>query len=74
MSSPSAAEKSATGFGWRTPTVVVICGCLVAMFAFGPRSSLGFFLTPMSQEHHWGRDVFSWALAIQNILWGLGQP
>ena len=74
MSSPSAAEKSATGLGWRTPTVVVLCGCLVAMLAFGPRSSLGFFLTPMSQEHHWGRDVFSWALAIQNILWGLGQP
>jgi MFS family permease len=60
--------------GWRTPIVVVICGCLIAMIAFGPRSSLGFFLTPMSQEHHWGRDVFSIALAIQNLLWGIGQP
>ena len=58
----------------RTPMVVVICGCLIAMIAFGPRSSLGFFLTPMSQEHHWGRDVFSIALAIQNLLWGIGQP
>jgi MFS family permease len=74
MSSPSAAEKSATGLGRCTPAVVVLCGCLVAMLAFGPRSSLGFFLTPMSQEQHWGRDVFSWALAIQNMLWGLGQP
>jgi MFS family permease len=44
------------------------------MLAFGPRSALGFFLTPMSQEHHWGREVFSLALAIQNLLWGLGQP
>jgi len=44
------------------------------MLAFGPRSSLGFFLTPMSQENHWGREVFSMALAIQNLLWGLGQP
>ncbi len=60
--------------GWRTPIVVVICGCLIAMIAFGPRSSLGFFLTPMSQEHHWGRDVFSMAIAIQNLLWGIGQP
>jgi MFS family permease len=60
--------------GWRTPAVMVLCGCLIAMIAFGPRSSLGFFLTPMSQEYHWGRDVFSMALAIQNLLWGIGQP
>jgi len=60
--------------GWRTPAVVLVCGCIIAMVAFGPRSALGFFLTPMSQEHHWGRDVFSMALAIQNLLWGLGQP
>ncbi len=74
MSIKQAADKSASIVGWRTPTVVVVCGCLIAMLAFGPRSSLGFFLTPMSQEHHWGRDVFSMALAIQNLLWGLGQP
>ena len=69
----SIAVKQAS-LGWRTPTVVVVCGCLISLIAFGPRSSLGFFLTPMSQEHHWGRDVFSMALAIQNLLWGLGQP
>ncbi len=74
MSMQQAADKSPSVVGWRTPTVVVVCGCLIAMLAFGPRSSLGFFLTPMSQEHHWGRDVFSMALAIQNLLWGLGQP
>jgi len=53
--------------GWRTPIVVVVCGCLIAMIAFGPRSSLGFFLTPLSKEHHWGRDVFSVAPAIMNL-------
>src|SRR5476651_2423298 len=72
MSSQTAAEKSA--MGWRTPTVVVLCGCLIAMISLGPRSSLGFFLTPIGQANHWGRDVFSMALAIQNLLWGLGQP
>src|SRR6476646_5798168 len=60
--------------GWRTPLVVLICGCLISMISFGPRSALGFFLTPMSQENHWGRDVFAMALAIQNLLWGVGQP
>jgi MFS family permease len=66
--------QSALRVGWRTPAVVVVCGCLIAMISFGPRSALGFFLTPMSQEHHWGRDVFSMALAIQNLMWGVGQP
>src|SRR5215468_4715162 len=60
---------------WRPlPGAIVICGCLIALLSFGPRSSLGFFLTPMSQEYHWGRDVFSLALAVQNILWGAAQP
>ena len=44
------------------------------MVSFGPRSSLGLFLTPLSSANGWGRDVFGLALAIQNILWGLGQP
>jgi MFS family permease len=59
---------------WRTPAVVVACGCLIAMISFGPRSSLGFFLTPLSETNHWGRDVFALAVAIQNLLWGIGQP
>jgi MFS family permease len=59
---------------WRTPAVIVGCGCLIALISFGPRSSLGFFLTPQSQANGWGRDVFGLALAVQNILWGLGQP
>jgi len=44
------------------------------MISFGPRSSLGFFLTPLSEANHWGRDVFALAVAIQNLLWGIGQP
>jgi MFS family permease len=68
---PSPATPSA---GWRTPFVIVTCGCAIALLAFGPRSALGQFLTPMSLTYGWGREVFSLALAIQNLLWGLGQP
>ena len=60
--------------GWRTPLVIIICGCVIALLSFGPRSSLGFFIQPMSREFTWGRDVFGLALALQNLLWGLGQP
>ncbi len=44
------------------------------MLTFGPRSTFGFFMQPMSREFSWGRDVFGLALALQNLLWGLGQP
>ncbi len=74
MSAQSTTGQSIGNVGWRTPLVVVICGCLIAMISFGPRSSLGFFLTPLSQANHWGRDVFALAVAIQNLLWGIGQP
>jgi MFS family permease len=59
---------------WRTPLVIIISGCVIAMLAFGPRSAAGQFLTPMSMNFGWGREVFSLALAIQNLLWGVGQP
>jgi MFS family permease len=59
---------------WRTPLVIIICGCAIALLSFGPRSSFGFFVQPMSRELAWGRDVFGLALAFQNLLWGLGQP
>src|SRR5437763_8539602 len=59
---------------WRMPLVIIVCGCIIALLSFGPRSSLGFFVQPMSREFTWGRDVFGLALALQNLLWGLGQP
>ncbi len=59
---------------WRTPLVIIICGCAIALLSFGPRSSLGFFIQPIGRDFAWGRDVFGLALALQNLLWGLGQP
>jgi len=59
---------------WRTPAVILVCGCLIGVIGFGPRSGLGFFLTPMSSAQGWDREVFSLALAIQMLLWGAAQP
>ena len=67
-------SQAARQVGWRTPLVVIVCGCVIAMVSFGPRSSLGFFLTPLSSANGWGREVFAFAVAIQNLLWGIGQP
>jgi len=57
---------------WRTPFVILASGCLIAIVGFGPSRTLGFFLTPLSAANHWGRDVFAFALAVQNLLWGAG--
>ena len=54
--------------------MILICGCLIGTIGFGPRSALGFFLTPMSQVLGWGRDVFGLALAIQVLVWGVVTP
>jgi len=59
---------------WRTPLVILLCGCLIGVVGFGARGGLGFFLAPMSNAHGWGRDVFALALAIQMLLWGAAQP
>ena len=67
----SAASRLST---WRTPMIIIACGCAIGLLGFGPRSALGFFIQPMSREFAWGRDVFGLALAVQNLLWGLGQP
>jgi MFS family permease len=68
---PSAGWRSDS---WRTPAVVLICGCLISMVGFGPRSTLGFFLTPMSHDQGWGREVFAFSVAIQTLLYGAAQP
>jgi MFS family permease len=59
---------------WRTPAVIVVCGCLISMIGFGPRSTLGFFLTPMSTANGWGREVFALSVAIQTLLHGAAAP
>jgi MFS family permease len=59
---------------WRTPAVIVLCGCLIATLSYGPRSSFGFFMTPMTADNAWGRDVFALSVAIQTLIYGMAQP
>lgn len=59
---------------WRTPAVVIFCGGLVLMLALGIRQSFGLFLRPMSMDLGWGRETFSFAIALQNLVWGLAMP
>ncbi|WP_449254774.1 MFS transporter [Bosea sp. (in: a-proteobacteria)] len=71
MSSTPASARPARSYA---PEIIVAAGCLIALITFGPRASAGLFQIPMTLQFHWGRDIFGLALAIQNLLWGLGAP
>jgi MFS family permease len=59
---------------WRTPTVILVSGGLILMLALGTRQSFGLFLRPMSMDLGWGREAFSFAIALQNLVWGCAMP
>jgi MFS family permease len=59
--------------------MLLICGCLIGLLAFGIRSSFGLFVDPVSKPElpgsfGFGREAFAFALALQNLAWGIGQP
>lgn len=59
---------------WQRPAIIITAGCLIAMVGFGIRSSFGLFLDPITLARDWNRETFSIAMAIQNLLWGIGVP
>jgi MFS family permease len=71
MSSAAAPSPTPT---WRTPLIIILAGCLIAMVGFGIRSIFGLFLEPMTVAKGWDRETFALAMAIQNLLWGAGVP
>ncbi len=58
----------------RNSLLVLIVGSLLVTLAMGLRHGFGLFLEPMSSDLGWGRGVFAFALAVQNLMWGLAQP
>lgn len=47
-------------------------GAFIVLLALGVRATFGLFMPVMGLEMGWGRDVFSLAFAIQNLVWGVG--
>ncbi|WP_443191442.1 MFS transporter [Pseudomonas indica] len=59
---------------WRASVWVLLGGSLILALSLGIRHGFGLFLPPMSAEFGWGREVFAFAIALQNLVWGLTQP
>ncbi len=59
---------------WRTSFWLMLGASLILFLSIGIRHGFGLFLTPMSAEFGWGREVFAFAIALQNLVWGVAQP
>lgn len=70
MSTPASRALS----WYQTTTALIVAGCLVAIVNFGVRSTFGFFTVPISDAHGWPREIFSFAMAVHNLIWGLATP
>jgi MFS family permease len=57
-----------------SPLTVVVCGGIVIGLAMGVRHVQGLFMLPLTAARGWGREEFAFALALQNLVWGLAQP
>ncbi len=50
---------------------VLVCGAAVVALSMGIRHGFGLWLLPITQEHGWTRETFAFALAVQNLSWGI---
>ncbi len=60
--------------GKRIFWTVVIAAALVSSLGMGIRQNFGLFLPPMTGDLGIGRESFAFAMALQNIIWGLCTP
>jgi MFS family permease len=59
---------------WRGPLGLVLAGGIVMGLALGMRHAFGIYMIPVTMEHGWYRETFSFAIALQNLVWGVTQP
>jgi MFS family permease len=59
---------------WRHPLAIVLCGGTIMGLSLGARYVQGLFQLPIVADRGWTRETFAFALAIQNLAWGVAQP
>lgn len=63
-----------TRSSWRTPALVLLCGGVALTISLGVRHNFGLYLQPMTMDLGWNRQTFAFAIALQNLVYGLAQP
>jgi MFS family permease len=55
-------------------TQVLVCGALIVTLSMGIRHGFGLWLQPVTMDRGWTRETFAFAIAVQNLSWGLAGP
>jgi MFS family permease len=50
---------------------VLACGAAIVTLSMGIRHGFGLWLQPITQAQGWTRETFAFAIAIQNLAWGV---
>ncbi len=53
---------------------VLLCGAAIVTLSMGIRHGFGLWLQPVTMERGWSRETFAFAMAVQNLAWGLAGP
>ena len=74
MSSSTPSSVSAAPATPLSMAQVLLCGALIVGVAMGIRHGFGLWLQPVTMDRGWTRETFAFAIAVQNIAWGLAGP
>lgn len=55
-------------------TQVLICGAAIVTLSMGIRHGFGLWLAPITSDRGWSRETFAFAIAVQNLAWGVAGP
>ena len=55
-------------------TQILICGAAIVTLSMGIRHGFGLFLQPITMDRGWSRETFAFAIAVQNLAWGVAGP
>ena len=50
---------------------VLVCGAAIVTLSMGIRHGFGLWLQPITQAQGWTRETFAFAIAVQNLSWGV---
>lgn len=55
-------------------TQVLLCGAAIVTLSMGIRHGFGLWLQPITITRGWSRETFAFAIAVQNLAWGIAGP